>query len=145
MLGDPAGNGRLMPLQGAEVQLADLVATTDPQGRVVFDGLPFGAYTALATAVNPLTGADPLSGTGAAQISAQQPEATITIVLTWPSRPLPPPQEARPEPETPTGSLTVRVVDASARHGGREVPIEPRRPAGVPAGDRRARPGHRRP
>ncbi|MBY6274696.1 MAG: hypothetical protein CWE10_00540 [Symbiobacterium thermophilum] len=123
MLGDPAGNGDLMPLEGAEVQLADLSAATDPLGQVVFDGLPYGAYTALATAVNPLTGADPLSGTGAAQITAEQPEATITIVLTWPPRPLPPPQEAQPEPETPTGSLTVRVVDASARNGGREVPI----------------------
>lgn len=125
VLGDGAGSGELTPLEGAEVQLAEFVANTDAHGQVIFDGLPFGTYTAMATAVNPFTGADPLTGTGATQITAEEPEAFITIVLTWPPRPVPPPQEEQPEPEPsrPTGSLTVRVLDASPRNEGVDRPI----------------------
>lgn len=125
VLGDGAGNGELTPLEGAEVQLSTFTASTDALGQVVFDGLPFGAYTAMATAVNPLTGTDPLTGTGAAQITAEDPEAFITIILTWPPRPVPPPQEEQPDPgdSEPRGSITVRVLDASPRNGGAELPI----------------------
>jgi len=130
VLGDAFGDGSLRPLPGAAVTLGALSGSTDSTGQVVFDGLPFGLYTSMATAAHPVRGTDPLTGTGAAEITAEEPVGHITIVLTWPPEPpVPPPDvselidEEGPVLSEQNGSLTVRVLDASPRNPDGPLPM----------------------
>jgi len=138
VLGDPMGGGELVPLPGASVRLAGIAATTDEYGQVAVEGLTFGEYTVTVTAANPVTGTDPQTGSGTARITPEAPEGYITILLTWSppaasgppeepeeptEEPVQPPEEPAP-PERAQGSVTVRVLDVSARNQGAARPIE---------------------
>jgi hypothetical protein len=103
--GSPRNHGAQLPIAGAQVDLGGgLTGTTDQNGRISFDQLPFATYQATATAGDPKHGgADVQSGTGSTAISEASRNGTITIVLTW---------------RSPAPTLAVTVCEAFPQVGG---------------------------
>lgn len=101
--GSGRSRGVLRPIANASVTLSNgLAGTTDANGKITLANLPFGSYTATASALNPLTGREQKSGSGTALLSRTEPRKVITILLSWstPWTPNPPDGGGTP-PVTP--------------------------------------------
>ena len=119
--GSPRNDGDLVPIVGAAVTLSDgQTGITGADGQITFTDLSAGSYEAAATATDPLnpTGIDLRTGTAGAAVNAENPNATVTVVLAWE-----PVDAAPPVPSVTRGSITVRALDGSERHGGNHAPL----------------------
>ena len=111
------------PIIGAAVELSSgLTGTTDASGQVTFTDLPAATYQVTVRATDPQ---NPVSSTlqvavAEADITSEEREAFVNVILRW-DPPLAPP--VVPPIEPTHGTVTVIVLDGSARNGGNPLPI----------------------
>lgn len=124
----PRNDGAIQPVAGAEVTLSNgFRGTTNANGEIRFSNLVFGSYTATGGSADPVTGADYQEGTGEATIDAANPDEVINILLSWTpafaGSSISSTSAAGNAQPAQRGSITVLVIDGSARNGGTFQPI----------------------